>query len=103
MEDPLFLRITPDQEFIQQQAVGKVITANKSLTFRQIDEELAEYFYRRSVRLPFPFENWTIRPFWRDCKYTPPLPMEGRSGKVYKPIQRPGGSFAYNIPKREID
>lgn len=44
---------------------------------RDIESEIADFHFRRPVRLPFlEFFDIEVRPFWRDRKPTPPLPAE---------------------------
>jgi|SRR3989344_3721935 len=49
--------------------------AKKGATFNQLDRQIAEWDYRRPVRIPFS-GGWAIRPFWRDKRQAPPLPWD---------------------------
>jgi hypothetical protein len=101
VEDPLYLRFTPEQEKIQRKAFVEVLNSNKRLTAREREQEMAEFAYRSYIRLPFPLHNWCIRPVWRDPLPTPPLSYRGTSGREYKPIRRGYDRWTYDIPPWE--
>lgn len=61
---------------------------------RQLEQEIAEWCFRRPLLIPG--TNVAIRPFWRDrVAVAPPLPMSGKSGRIYKHGQRIPLSEAY--------
>lgn len=45
-----------------------------STPIRQLEQEIAEWHFRRYI--PLPELGIAIRPFWRDRKIAPPLPFE---------------------------
>lgn len=68
------------------------LMAEKSTTSSSVTalhQEIAEFHFRRPILLlgmdKWCRNGWVVRPFWRDhIKIAPPLPSQGRSGKLYK-------------------
>lgn len=98
VDKPLFIisNCLLRQQEENQFATGLSLAVIKE-PMRNIDELIAEWHFRRYVPIPVVtgLTGLYIRPFWRDQKVVPPLPIRGRSGKIYKNGQK--------IPSWEID
>lgn len=84
--EPLFVRQTlawrrAEEVWFKSRAVSKV----REVPLSELEAQIADFHFRRPVPLPLAgLHGWHIRPFWRDMKETPPLPIVDKAGRVYK-------------------
>lgn len=94
VERPLF--IISDSRLRQQEVnefATRISSNVREVTMRESEKQIAEFYFRRYQPIPLVTEltGLYIRPFWRDRirnEEIPPLPVIGKSGKIYKHSQK---------------